>query len=147
MPNDTSKRKAWLLLFVVALASVFVHALQHNWTLHARLNLLLRGYVFYHLEPPDHVENLPVSQRSEVISKLVYSRNTCVGYLNPYGTFVQLGNAHSWDSLQSNALTTTVILFYLEIALIVAASSIVLSLAWYYYRERKKIGQPRGVHP
>src|SRR5271165_1716047 len=114
MNTISSNRNRWLLLAISAFICISIHFIQYNWTLHARLNLLLQGYVFCHFEPPSELKTSPPLLPAEFVSTLVYNNGSCVGYLNPYGDFRTVSDvAHSVP--QSNRfINTTIILFYAE---------------------------------
>jgi len=132
------RRKQLLLFCVAILGVVFAHCLQYNWTLHARLNLLLQGYVFCRLESPDSaILQLPV-RPSEPVSKLVNSRGEYVGYLNPYGDFIPLS---STEKFEFRGGKTIAILHYSEMMFLVVAIGSLVNWLWCL---RKRESLPRS---
>src|SRR5713226_6645793 len=111
MSKSTNSRRIWLLLVIASSCWLLVHSLRYNWTLHARLNLLLRGYVFSHLESPTQVNGLPAPRQMEFVSKLVYKSGVYVGYLNTYGEFRSASDTGNVDLLNAQFVTTNVALF------------------------------------
>jgi hypothetical protein len=102
----------WLLALAVAwLALQFI---QSNRDLHARLNLLLHGYVFCSLEEPGASQHITVPT-NEMIWKLVCKRGACLGYFDLSGQFVALNkNPTNWDDRTRVSVTTDIALFYLR---------------------------------
>ena len=101
-----------LAIFCVALVLCLLSdATIRYWTFHARLNLLLAGCGFCHLESAGNLEALPV-QPSEFVSKLAYKNGAYAGYLNRYGIFVR-PNEPPTVPFQKD-FQTVVMLFYLR---------------------------------
>jgi hypothetical protein len=147
MGSTLSKRWTWMLLMIAALGLLFVHLLQYNWTLHARMNLLFRGYVLCHLQSPSQMKPPSEPLPPMFVSKLVYANGVCVGYLDRYGYFLPISNAGNRDQLNAKTTTDVVILFCLERILIATCIAICLDLLWRFYKERSVGNQPRGFGP
>lgn len=112
MKARRSKAAAWLV--VLAISFLLVHLVQKNWMLRARLNLLLRGYVFCGLVTPD-AEQLATLPTNEFVLKLVYKGDKCVGFLDASGQFIgRSDNAAGWDSRLRRDMAMTVVLCYLK---------------------------------
>jgi hypothetical protein len=122
---------------ITACSCLFLHVLQASWPLHARLNLLLQGYVFYHLESPNRSNYGYISHSQGFVSKLVYNHGAYVGYLDPYGNFRSLSETGTLDSLNRRIMTTTMVLFYLEWGFFFISVVIAANLLWSFYRERR----------
>jgi hypothetical protein len=122
----------------MAVAWLSLDLLQNNWTLHARLNMLLRGYVFCRLESPGRIEQLPLRPANEFVSKLAYKGHTYVGYLDPYGNFVPTSNTSiDRDAQASRNMVTTVVIFYSKWLLVLASAIFLSNLLWQIHRERR----------
>ncbi len=52
MVKAASRKRAFVWLLALAIAWLCLALIHSNWNLHARLNLLTRGYVFCHLVDP-----------------------------------------------------------------------------------------------
>jgi len=79
--------------------------------LHTRFNMLMRGYVFCHLEPPNKDKVNPIVDQVEFVSFLVYNRGRYVGYVNPYGEFRLISDGHNYDLADCQEATTIAALF------------------------------------
>jgi hypothetical protein len=81
-------RRLVVILFVAAALFLLSALCRHNWFLHARLNMLLRGYVFCQVEVPPDLGKVRDFHPTGFVSGLVYAKGVCVGSLNRYGAFV-----------------------------------------------------------
>lgn len=141
MKSFATKRNLVMLLITIALGWLFVHSLRSNWTLHARLNLLLRGYVFCHLE--DRFKGPLTPSGTAFVAKWVYSHDACVGYLNPYGGFVSFSESGAWNPLDSKTMIENVVLFYTEWLLVLLFVSVIINLAFKFSQKGFKCsGRP-----
>jgi hypothetical protein len=132
MSRNVSHCPSWVLLLVAAAGGLFFYLAQNNWTLHARLNLVLHGHVFCRLESPEKLNELPPPRPTEFVSKLVYAKGTYVGYLNPYGDFISASKgALDWEVQRK----ITMVLFILECAFVAAFVGILLHWLWRAWKQ------------
>src|SRR5438105_574856 len=101
-----------ILLSLTAFVSLLSAGCRHSWILHARLNMLVRGYPLCRLEIPPDFGKLAAPKPTGFVSAFVYRDGTYVGWLDRYGTFL-LGDemAGSQDERETK---TEIILFALE---------------------------------
>jgi len=132
MSRNINHRRPSALLLVAAAGVLFFYLCQNNWTLHARLNLLLHGHVFCRLESPDKLNELSALRPTEFVSKLVYAKGAYVGYLNPYGDFVSSSKGSlDWDVQRR----ITLILFLLQCGFAVAFMAVVSHWFWHVWKQ------------
>ena len=130
----TPKGKWIVLLLIGAFVFLLSGACRHNWLLHARFDMLLRGYVFCHVEIPPDLSQLAEPKPTGFISALVYQNSTCIGSLNRYGTFVLRNEtAASQDEREAKRGIVLFVLEYMFGAIFVGAS---LALLWDIVRGR-----------
>src|SRR6185437_4840724 len=84
----TEKTRLFVLLVVAASLCLLSILCRYNWLAHARLSMLLRGYIFCQVEVPPDFSNAPDFHPNGFVSGLVYARGVCVGSLNGYGAFI-----------------------------------------------------------
>jgi hypothetical protein len=108
----TKNKKLLILLFVTAFLCLFSAVCRHNWLLHARLNMLLRGCISCRIEAPPDFAKVPDFHPTAFVSGLVYSNGKLMGSLNGYGAFVLRNETDiSQDEREAR---TEIILFVLE---------------------------------
>src|SRR5438132_13586051 len=92
-----AKVRIWFLFFCVA-GFLFFYGLQNNWTLHARLNLLLHGQLWCRLVSPSAVKEAPLPHHtSGFIAMLVYENGKYLRSLDSYGNFIPItSNDVNW---------------------------------------------------
>ena len=123
MKTVPTKRRLVMLLLIAASGCLLCHLLLSNWNMHARLSLLLRGYVGCHLSEMDTSSNSLAIH--EMASKLVFSLGVYVGYLTPYAEFVSRSDTNSDSSVAFHRqFRTTLILICLQYAFLVLGSLI-----------------------
>jgi len=131
------RRLAWTLLLTVAFICILSHLFQTNWTLNARLNLLLDGYAFAHLEPVDKIKEFPTPAPIEFSSFLVYDGNKYVGYLNTSGNFVSISenNPEKIGLVSHQQVIKVVVLFYLQWICLVFSVMIGVWMFWLGWKD------------
>lgn len=90
-----ANRISFAVLVIAGAICLLLALFLHNWTLHARLNLWLRGCSFCHIESAENLSSLPFRPPG-FVAKLVYRNHKCVGYLDRYGMFL-LPSDNSFD--------------------------------------------------
>ena len=90
------KRSVIILIFLVAslLAATLLEASRRSWHVHARLNMLSHGHVFYRVVHTSDLDG-PIPSHYPVHTlesqRLAYSGNQYLGYINKQGFFVPVG--------------------------------------------------------
>jgi len=139
MSKTLKKGRAMALLLILAVGCLCAHLLQYNWTLHARLNLLLRGHVCSQLKPPGSGKELPAARPPELVSEWVYEGGRCVGYLNPGGHFVPISDvAVGWNAKSDSDMATTIVLFYSKWLLLLTSLVVCATFSWRAYTQRRR---------
>jgi hypothetical protein len=128
-----ANRRIWIFPVVVAIAWFLVHSIRYDWNFHARFSLLLQGHVFCRLESPGQFKE-PPGASTGFVSKWVFTRGACIGYLNRYGDFVSSADAGNWDPLKSGVMVVDAILFYSEWILILIFTVVCGRLLWNFTR-------------
>jgi hypothetical protein len=125
----TIRKRTAFVIFLFAVAScVLLHLLQTNWTLRARLNLVLGGLVFCNLESPDQVNQPPVPAPPEFVSKLVYKGGIYKGYLNRYADFVSVEDSTPPGTIRG--MNTVIILHYAKYACLLLSVALLGIFLW-----------------
>jgi hypothetical protein len=133
-------KKLIVPLLVTAFLCLFSSACRHNWVLHARLNMFLRGYIFCRVEVPPDFAKVPDFRPTSFISGLVYSDGKLVGSLNGYGGFVLRNETDiSQDEREARIEIILLVLEYVFGALFVG---VLLCLVWKIAKGRRN--QPLG---
>jgi hypothetical protein len=140
-----NKRLTLALFLVSLLACIIFHLLQYNWTIHARLNLLLQGHGFCRLQSPGKMKEQSLPQPTEFVSKLVYDGGVYVGYLNRYGDFIPAGRTSVGAPV--GGLTLVIILLYGERLLLLVSSALLLMWLWRIRQERRLLARMGQVAP
>ena len=133
MRTTLANRRIWIIAIISAISWSLVHCIRYDWNVHARFSLLLQGHVFCSLESPSQFKEPPVASAG-FVSKWVYTRGACIGYLNRYGDFVSSANAGTWDPLKSGVMAVDAVLFYLEWVLILIFTVVCVRLLWSFTR-------------
>lgn len=136
MKQKVHSKVKWIALTIALLACLFSHLLLSNWTLHARFNLLLHGYLFVELKPPGQYEGLSTERVPSFVSRWVFKENECLGYLDRYGNFISESRSENWDGLDARTIVATAILFYSRIGLLFISLFISLALLVQEFRRR-----------
>jgi hypothetical protein len=132
------------VVVVAAFGFLLSDSVGRYWSLHARLNLLLGGCFFCHVESASNLENV-FPRPSEFVSKLVYKDGVYVGYLNRYGIFVSNANIESSGGTPEafrrdlKVVALTVYLKFLS-----AGIFLVASIYWLCWMIRYHRGKNRG---
>jgi len=131
------RRLAWTLLLTVAFICILSHLFQTNWTLNARLNLLLDGYAFSHLEPVDKIKEFPTPAPIEFSTFLVYDGKKYVGYLNNSGDFKPISgnNPEKIGSISQQKIIKLEVLFYSQWICLFFSFTIGLWMFWPVWKD------------
>jgi hypothetical protein len=135
MKKSVRTKSAWTsAVSLVILFSCF--EIIHNWSFHARLSLLINGYVLCQLRAPASVEDLELTRDNQMVSKVVFCRGHYVGALDPFGEFTPSG-AHepSEDRLRFAVTVIECLMVVCAVAFMLGCFSLITG---YTIRDRMK---------
>jgi hypothetical protein len=112
----TRRTLKYFTFLSIAIVFVCIHLVRTNWYLHARVSVLLNGYIFCHFESPDHLNQEVVPIKNKFVSNWVFVNDACVGYLDRYGDFVSAIDPDDLDVLKKVKIFA--LFFYLEWTLV-----------------------------